>query len=93
MLKEQENRRAISKLMSAIKQDRDELRVQMHLAAKEVKDEWEHLSDRFVELNRRWAPLETAVGETAKGVWDGIRLTGEELLEGFRKIRKSLMNR
>lgn len=90
MPKEQENKQAISKLMSAIRQDRDELRVQLHLAGQEVKDEWNRLSERFVQLNQQWVPLEKAVGETAKGVWDGLQLTGEELLEGFREIRNSL---
>lgn len=89
-MKEQENKQAVSKLMSAIKQDRDELRVQIHLAGQEVKDEFNRLSERLVQLNDQWMPLERAVGETAKGVVDGLRLTGQELLEGFKKIRKSL---
>lgn len=90
MLKEQESKQAVSKLLTAIKQDRDEIRVQIHLAGQEVKDEWNRLSERLIQLNDQWLPLEKAVGETAKGVVDGLRLTGEELLEGFRKIRKSL---
>jgi uncharacterized protein YrzB (UPF0473 family) len=90
MLKEQESKQAVSKLLSAIKQDRDEMRVQIHLAGQEVKDEWNRLSDRLNQLNDQWLPLEKAVGETAKGVVEGLRLTGEEVLEGFRKIRKSL---
>jgi hypothetical protein len=92
MSRESESKQAVSKLLSAIKQDRDELRVQIHLARQEVMDEWNRLSERFVQLNNQWVPLEKAVGETALGVWDGLRLTGEELLEGFQKIRKSLKN-
>lgn len=87
---QEDTRKAVSKLISAIKQDHDELRVQIHLAGQEVKEEWNRLSDRLHQLNAQWLPLEKAVGETAKGVFDGLRLTGEELLDGFRKIRNSL---
>jgi hypothetical protein len=90
MSKEPESKQSVSKLMSAIKQDRDELRVQMHLAGQEVKEEFNRLSERLVQLNDQWLPVERAVGDTAKGVMDGLRLTGQELLDGFRKIRKSL---
>ena len=90
MSNENDTKQSVSKLMSAIKQDRDELRVQIHLAGKEVKDEFNRLSERFVKLNDQWLPVEKAVGETAKGVMDGLRLTGMELIDGFRKIRKSL---
>lgn len=90
MSNDQEMKQAVSKLMSAIRQDRDELRVQMHLAGQELKEEWNRLSDRLLEFNEQWVPVEKAVGETAKGVLEGLRLTGEELLEGFRKIRQSI---
>jgi hypothetical protein len=90
MSNEQEIKQAVSKLISAIRQDRDELRVQIHLAGQELKEEWNRLSDRLMEFNEQWVPVEKAVGETAKGVLEGLRLTGEELLEGFQKIRQSI---
>lgn len=90
MSNDQEMKQQVSKLLSAIRQDRDELRVQIHLAGQELKEEWNRLSDRLGEFNEQWLPVEKAVGETAKGVLDGLQLTGEELLEGFRKIRQAI---
>jgi hypothetical protein len=90
MSNEQEIKQTVSKLMTAIRQDRDELRVQVHLASQEIKEEWNRLSDQLLKLNEQWVPVEKAVGETAQGVLEGLQLTGEELLKGFRKIRDAL---
>ena len=38
-------------IIEELKQKRDELRVQVHLASKEIKDEWEDLEQKMEELS------------------------------------------
>lgn len=40
-------------LISELKQQRDELRLQLHLGGEDVKDEWEKLDDKLAQLAHR----------------------------------------
>jgi 2-methylcitrate dehydratase PrpD len=77
-------------MISDLKQERDELAVQVHLGKKEVQQEWETLEEKFAELNHRYDPVKDAIGETGEEIWDALKSVGEELKEGFHRIRKSL---
>ena len=85
-----EKKTFVAELISDLKQQRDEIRVRLHLGGQEAKDEWEKLDDKLNQLNHRFDPLKDAVGETAEDVWDSFKLVGGELMEGFKRIRNSL---
>lgn len=80
----------VDKLIHELRQERDELKVQMHLASMELKEEWGSLTDRLDALNHRYEPLKEAVEETADDVWESMKFVGCEIREGFKRIRKSL---
>ncbi len=80
----------VGELVEKLKQDRDELRVKLHLASKDVKEEWEVLDRKFLELKDNYKPAREAAGESSKQVWEALKLVGEELRDGYRKIRRSL---
>jgi uncharacterized coiled-coil DUF342 family protein len=86
----EERKHAMTTLLSRLKQERDELRVQMHLAKSEAKDELKSLEGKLTDLNDRFEPTKQALGETADQVWESLKLVGDELLNGFHRIRKSL---
>ena len=85
-----EERTRAQEMISALKQQRDELAVRIHLAEAEVKKEWDRLDDKLNQLSHRFDPLKDAVGETADDVWESLKLLGDEVKEGFTRIRKSL---
>jgi hypothetical protein len=85
-----ERRDRIHELISGLKQQRDELAVRMHLAGAEAKQEWNRLDDTVNQLTHRFDPLKHAVGETTDDLWVSLKLLGEELQQGFERIRKSL---
>lgn len=85
-----EERNRLSELISSLKQERDELRVRMHLASQEAKDEWNALEKRYEKLNEDYQPLKNAVGESAGQVVESLKLVAEEIKHGFDRIRKSL---
>jgi hypothetical protein len=70
---------------------RDELKVQMHLAKAELRDEWNHkLEPRFWDLKTKLDRIEEASAETATELGSAIKLLIDELQEGYERIRKSL---
>ncbi|WP_182865355.1 hypothetical protein [Stieleria mannarensis] len=81
---------AIAQLIQGLKQDRDELKLKVHLGKMELQQEWQLLADQLDELSHRYDPLKDAVEETAEEVWDSFKMVGGEIREGFKRIRKAL---
>ena len=80
----------VAELLQGLRHERDELKLQLHLAKKELQDEWQTLDDRLNTLSHRYEPLRQAVAESADDVWESLKLVGSEIQAGFAKIRKSL---
>lgn len=77
-------------LLNELKQQRDELRVRMHLAKAEARDEWEKLERKWEALKPE---LEAAKGEAAKAsknVFAALELVAEEIKAGYKRIRDKL---
>jgi hypothetical protein len=75
----------LDKIIEEIKQKRDELRLQMHLATKEAKDEWEELEEKMEEFTAN-----AKLDETGAGVGNALGQLGNELKLGYDRIRKAL---
>ena len=79
-------------LIEELKQRRDELRVQINLASKELKDEWEDLEEKmedFTEKTKEFAG-DAGLKETGEGVGKALAQVGRELKLGFDRIRDAL---
>lgn len=81
---------ALQDAISKLKQERDELKLQMHLAGMEAKDEYERLSDKCDQLSNEYEPLTSAVEETADNVWTALGMVADELKHGFQRVRKAV---
>ncbi len=86
----EETHDSVKKLIQKLKQERDELALQMHLGKEELKDEWDAVQHRLDQLVHRFEPLNQAVAETSEDVWASLKLVGEEVWAGFQRIRKSI---
>ncbi len=76
--------------LSSLKQQRDELAVQIQLGKAEAKEEWERLRTKLDKLNDDYQPVKEAINESASDVVDSLKLVAGEIKEGFDRIRKSL---
>ncbi len=83
-------RRMISNIIDDLKEERDELKLQIHLGKQEAKSELQALGKKLEELERRYEPLKDAAKETGENVWDAMQLVADEIKDGFHRIRKSL---
>lgn len=75
----------LDKLIAEFKQKRDELRVQMDLASKDMEDEWDEFEGKWKEFMKK-VDLEA----TGKGVTDSTMKLGEELKLGYQRILAAL---
>ncbi len=85
-----EQRSALEDLISKVKQERDALKVQMHLASMDAKDEYERLSGKCDQLADQYEPVKDAVEESAGNVFSALGLVADELKVGFQRVRKAV---
>jgi cytochrome c556 len=79
-------------LYEDLKQKRDELRVQMNLASREIKDEWEELEAKMEKFSKsaQKAASDAKLKETGEGIGHALGELGEELKLGYQRIRDSV---
>ena len=82
----------LNELFEELKQKRDELRVQMNLASREVKDEWEDLEEKMEEFSGKAREFAGDAGlkETGHGVGQALSQLGNELKLGYQRIREAM---
>jgi len=74
-----------------LRTQRDELNVQMHLASMELRDEWDKLEHKWAHYCDRVRELKAALEPTMDDVHSSLAMLGDELSEGYKKIKKALM--
>ena len=72
-------------IVDEVKQKRDELRVQIHLASKEVQEEWHELEGKMEHFNNK-----ANLGDTGEGVCNALGQRGHELKLGYERIRDAI---
>ena len=72
-------------LTDDLKKQRDELRVRLNLASKEVKDEWEELEVKMQKFS-----TEAELAKTGSEISAALGLLGDELKLGYQRIRKTV---
>jgi len=78
----------LEKLMATLAQQRDELKLQMHLAKAEAKDEWNALEGKWGQAQGKLGEVPAAAGESLEDVRAAASLLAEELKIGYERIRK-----
>ena len=85
-----EEKNQIEETISALKQQRDELAVKIHLGSMEAQEEFEQAQAKLDKFTEEFEPLKDAVEESAGNVLSAFGLVGDELLSSVDRIRKSL---
>ena len=84
---------AMERIMKAaehLKQQRDELRVKLHLGKAEAKDEWARLEKQWEEVRPKLDAVREEAGKTAESVGTALSLALEELKNGYERLRNRL---
>ena len=73
-----------------LKTQRDELKVRMHLAAADAKDEWDKLEGKWDQFEAKAKQVGGQASDVSKDVWAAAKDLGAEIKEGYERIRKTL---
>jgi uncharacterized protein YicC (UPF0701 family) len=77
----------MTKALEHLKQQRDELQVQLHLAKADAKDEWARLESQWEEIKPKLEAARGEVGRTAESVGAALGLAIDELKKGYERLR------
>ena len=79
-------------LVNDLKQKRDELRVQINLASREIKDEWKDLEEKMDEFSGKVSQFtgDAQLKETGEGLGNALGQVGTELKRGYERIRDAI---
>ena len=80
----------MTKALDHLKQQRDELQVQLHLAKADAKDEWARLETQWDEIKPKLEAAREEVGKTAESVGAALGMATEELKKGYVRLRSRL---
>lgn len=84
------DKKQLDEKLAALKRERDELALKVHLAKADARDEWQALQSKLEELDARVRPMAKVVGETASEVGTSLELAADEIKKGFERLRKML---
>jgi len=82
----------IDDIIEELKQKRDAARVQIHLASKEIKEEWEELEEKMEDFSGKAKQFadDAELKKTGEGIGDALSQLGGELKRGYERIREAL---
>lgn len=79
-------------IVEDLKQKRDEVRVQINLASREIKDEWKDLEEKMDEFSGKISRFagDAQLKETGEGLGQALGEVGKELKRGYERIRDAI---
>jgi uncharacterized protein YjbJ (UPF0337 family) len=80
----------LKKLIDDLKQQRDEINLQLHLGKAEVRDEWDKLEPKWEEVKGKMATVGEVAGQAAESVTAAAGLLADEIKQGYDRIKKAL---
>jgi len=79
-------------IVEDLKQKRDEVRVQINLASREIKDEWKDLEEKMDKFSGKISQFagDAQLKETGEGLGQALGEVGKELKRGYERIRDAI---
>ena len=75
----------IDEIVEDLRTKRDEIEVKLHLASKDLQRDFEDLEEKWEAFRGK-----AGIDRTAKGVASALDLLGDELKQGYERIKKAL---
>lgn len=77
-------------LLDKLKSERDELKLKMHLASMDAKDEFADAEKKWAHIKAEAADIADDTKETSEELIAKAKIVGEELKDTYRRIAKRL---
>ena len=78
------------KLLDKLQSERDEIKLKLHLASMEAKEEFDEAEKQWGQLKIKAAEIADDSVETSEEFIDKAKIVGEELKKAYNRISKRL---
>jgi hypothetical protein len=78
----------VKELIESLERVRDEIKLKLHLAAADARDEWEELEKKLGQLRGKANRIGRVAEDAAEDVGEAVELLGKELKRGYERLRK-----
>jgi hypothetical protein len=78
----------LNELMEKLEQERDELRLKIHLAKADARDELAQLDGKMAQLRERASRVDDEAKDAMGDIGDAARNLANEIREGFERVRR-----
>jgi hypothetical protein len=78
----------VDELIESLERVRDEIKLKVHLAAADARDEWDELEKKLGHLRGKANSIGRVAGDAAEDVGEAVELLGKELKRGYERLRK-----
>jgi hypothetical protein len=79
-----------TKLVDDLKRQRDEIKLKLHLAKADAREEWSKLEVKLEQVKAKLDSAGKEAGTTAGEVGKALELAAAELKKGYERIKKLL---
>jgi chromosome segregation ATPase len=80
----------LHRITEALTRQRDQLRVKLHLARADARDEWGRTEKKWEHLKGRLSTLQETAEEISGDIGHAFKQLASEIEEGYERIRKLL---
>ena len=80
----------LQRLIEQLQVERDQIRLRLHLARAELRDEWDKTERQWDGFRQKSDRVLMELDQTGVEVKATLKQLGEELKEGYRRIRRQL---
>lgn len=80
----------LEKMLGKLREQRDELRLQMHLAKAELREEWDDVENKWEHVESRLEKAGHEAKESAGDVGAALSQVAEEIGAAYKRIKNSL---
>jgi predicted nucleic acid-binding Zn-ribbon protein len=83
-------RQRLNEVIAKMERERDELRLQLHLAKAEARDELARVDEKMAELKARAALIDDEARDALDDIGGAARALADEVRAGYERVRKLL---
>ena len=83
-------RESLEQFVNKLREQRDELRLKLHLAKADAKDEWEELESKWRHIEPKLEALGHEAKESASDIGAALGEVAHEIAGAYKRLRKTL---
>lgn len=80
----------LQKVVAELQTTRDEIKVKLHLARADARDEWEELEKKLEHLKGKLGVVGDEAGKAAQDVGAALKLVAAELKKGYERVKSAV---